>query len=45
MNLIIDMKEVWDIKKLGEVCEFINRGISPKYLEVAPKSGTHSCTT
>ena len=27
------MKAGWEIKKLGEVCEFLNRGISPKYLE------------
>lgn len=27
------MKEGWEIKKLGEVCDFLNRGISPKYLE------------
>ena len=27
------MKEGWEIKKLGEVCEFLNRGISPRYLE------------
>ena len=23
----------WEVKKLGEVCELINRGISPKYIE------------
>jgi type I restriction enzyme S subunit len=23
----------WEVKKLGEVCDLINRGISPKYLE------------
>ena len=28
------MKQGWEIKKLGEVCEFINRGISPKYNEL-----------
>jgi type I restriction enzyme S subunit len=27
------MKSKWETKRLGEVCEFINRGISPKYLE------------
>jgi type I restriction enzyme S subunit len=27
------MKAVWETKKLGEVCAFLNRGISPKYLE------------
>src|SRR6266540_5847882 len=27
------MRKDWEIKKLGEVCEFINRGISPKYIE------------
>lgn len=27
------MKAGWQTKKLGEVCEFLNRGISPKYLE------------
>ncbi len=27
------MKECWEIKKLGEVCEKISRGISPKYIE------------
>ena len=27
------MKKHWEIKKLGEVCDFINRGISPKYHE------------
>ena len=27
------MKAGWEIKKLGEVCDFLNRGISPKYLE------------
>jgi type I restriction enzyme S subunit len=27
------MKQVWKTKKLGDVCEFLNRGISPKYLE------------
>jgi type I restriction enzyme, S subunit len=26
------MKHGWEIKKLGEVCEWINRGISPKYI-------------
>lgn len=27
------MKKGWQIKKLGEVCSFLNRGISPKYIE------------
>jgi type I restriction enzyme S subunit len=27
------MKAGWQTKKLGEVCSFLNRGISPKYLE------------
>lgn len=27
------MKAGWQLEKLGEVCSFINRGISPKYLE------------
>jgi len=27
------MKEGWEVKKLGEVCELINRGVSPKFLE------------
>jgi type I restriction enzyme S subunit len=27
------MKAGWEIKKLGEVCEFVNRGVSPKYLD------------
>lgn len=27
------MNEGWKQKKLGEVCELLNRGISPKYLE------------
>lgn len=27
------MKQGWEIKKLGEVCEKISRGISPKYIE------------
>lgn len=27
------MKKGWQTKKLGEVCDFLNRGISPKYLE------------
>jgi type I restriction enzyme, S subunit len=27
------MKQGWEVKKLGEVCDFINRGISPKYIE------------
>jgi type I restriction enzyme S subunit len=27
------MKNGWQTKKLGEVCSFLNRGISPKYLE------------
>lgn len=27
------MKNNWQTKKLGEVCEMINRGVSPKYIE------------
>ena len=27
------MKKGWEIKTLGEVCSFLNRGISPRYLE------------
>ena len=27
------MKQGWEIKKLGEVCDVITRGISPKYTE------------
>src|SRR5450759_1250569 len=27
------MKQEWEIKKLGEVCTFLNRGISPKYVD------------
>ena len=27
------MKAGWQVKKLGEVCELINRGISPSYLD------------
>jgi type I restriction enzyme S subunit len=27
------MKKGWEVKKLGEVCELIARGISPKYIE------------
>ena len=27
------MKQGWEIKKLGEICEKIGRGISPKYIE------------
>ena len=27
------MKKGWEIKKLGNVCELLNRGISPKYVE------------
>ncbi len=27
------MKAGWQTRKLGEVCSFLNRGISPKYLE------------
>jgi type I restriction enzyme, S subunit len=27
------MKKGWQTKNLGEVCSFLNRGISPKYLE------------
>ena len=28
------MKNGWQANKLGEVCSFLNRGVSPKYLEV-----------
>jgi type I restriction enzyme S subunit len=27
------MRNGWEAKKLGEVCSFLNRGISPKYVE------------
>lgn len=27
------MKKGWERKRLGEVCEFLNRGVSPKYVE------------
>src|ERR1035441_1944601 len=27
------MKKGWESKKLGEVCSFLNRGISPKYID------------
>jgi type I restriction enzyme S subunit len=27
------MKKGWQTKKLGEVCSFLNRGVSPKYVE------------
>ena len=27
------MKQGWEVKKLGDVCELINRGVSPKYTE------------
>ena len=27
------MKSGWETKKLGDVCAFLNRGISPKYVE------------
>ncbi len=27
------MKEGWSIKKLGDVCAYLNRGVSPKYVE------------
>ena len=27
------MKKGWEAKKLGEVCSFLNRGVSPKYVE------------
>ena len=27
------MKAGWETKKLGEVCSFLNRGVSPKYLD------------
>ena len=27
------MKNGWETKKLGEVCSFLNRGVSPKYIE------------
>ena len=28
------MKQGWEVKRLGDVCSFLNRGISPKYTEV-----------
>ena len=34
------MKKHWEVKRLGEVCDFINRGISPKYHE---KGGVGVC--
>ena len=27
------MREDWDTRKLGDVCSFLNRGVSPKYTE------------
>jgi type I restriction enzyme S subunit len=27
------MKKEWETKKLGDVCSFLNRGVSPKYVE------------
>ena len=27
------MKQGWEVRKLGDVCELINRGVSPKYTE------------
>ncbi|MCX7075620.1 MAG: restriction endonuclease subunit S [Methylococcales bacterium] len=27
------MKQDWEVRKLGDVCELINRGVSPKYTE------------
>lgn len=27
------MKDGWQLEKLGDVCSFLNRGISPKYIE------------
>lgn len=27
------MKDGWETKKLGDVCSFINRGVSPKYVD------------
>jgi type I restriction enzyme S subunit len=27
------MKKGWETKKLGDVCSFLNRGVSPKYVE------------
>ena len=29
------IKVGWEVKRLGEVCELINRGVSPKYTETA----------
>jgi len=28
-----NLPEGWEVKKLGEACSFLSRGISPKYLE------------
>lgn len=27
------MTAAWDAQKLGDVCAFLNRGVSPKYVE------------
>jgi len=27
------MKQGWEAKTLGEVCQLVNRGVSPKYIE------------
>jgi len=27
------MRQDWEIKKLGDVCDFISRGVSPKYID------------
>ena len=32
-NVFSNPKKNWQTKKLGEVCEIINRGISPKYID------------
>jgi len=33
LNNIFQRQDVWVTKKLGDVCSFLNRGISPKYLD------------
>ncbi|MBI9069607.1 MAG: restriction endonuclease subunit S, partial [Salinivirgaceae bacterium] len=35
MNKVIDSQSLpgWEVKKLGEVCSIIKRGIPPKYIE------------
>lgn len=32
-NVFLESNEDWEKKTLGEVCEFINRGTSPKYVQ------------